>query len=608
MKKIAKNILLIISSILIVMLFNYDFKWKVTLFSFILGVGIFFLIKGTNKHNKLNVLTLINALIFSIFLEIGICYQKGKSLSYFWKNINNFFSGILNIVVFTFLLYLLLDFLFNKFQSMKNKEIKSKILKFIFEEHPFLSAFLITLSVSLIYLIFFYPGSMAYDGLWQLDVYYGIDIIAENHPAIVGFSNHHPALVTLIMGWLMDFGRMLGNDNLGMFMFIAPQMLINALIYAYVLKIMKKLDTPLVLRIISLLFYSCFPLLVINSLTYIKDTIFYLMFLFLFVYIYYHFKVNYKKEDKFKYLVLAFVYLVLAFVYLVLYLTRNTGYYIAIITSLVFIFYFIKKYKLVSLCFGLLIVFMLGVNFTYHKVFLVKMHIKEASVREMLSVPLQQTARYLKYYPHDLSKKEREILENLFIDDLENVVKVYRPNRSDNVKWKFKEYPSDKELKDYIKVWFTMFIKHPFVYFDATLNNIYGYFYPNVMNFIGEDIGFYYIDVDGPVNTKELDLHWNNLKWGRDALENIATKMSKTKGIRQLYTPAFYVWLLISSCIYLIENKKKEILCYFTPLFMVVVTCLISPVNAHMRYLQPVMVSIPFVLAIIYNETKKLPK
>lgn len=584
MKKIFKNIVYILISIVLVLLVNYDFGFKLNSFSFILGLFFYLLLKSF-KTKKVSKLVLLNAFIFSMFIEVGVCYQKSTTIKYLWNNLPLTF---LNIIGFTIIFYLLISLIFKRLSKLNYDKPKSKLLNLIFYKHPFLSPFIITLSMSIFYLIFFYPGSMAYDGMWQLSFYY--------HPET--FSDHHPALLTLIMGNLMDLGRHILNANLGMFLFILPQIIVNALVYSYVLKIMHKLNTPVSIRIISLIFYSMFPLLVMNSITYIKDTIFYLIFLFLFVYLYYHFKVNYQKEYKIKYLVIALLYLSL-------YLTRNNGFYIALITSLVFIIYNIKKDKSISKYFTILTVFLLSINYIYHDVFLVKMHIAPASIREMMSVPLQQTARYLKYYSSDLSKKDRKTLSNLFTTNLTEVGKLYYPNKSDNVKWVFKEYPTNKDLKEYLSTWTSMFLDHPLVYVDATLNNIYGYFYPNVMNFVGEEIGFYYIYVKGPVNDNTLDLHWNNLDKGRDFLENIALKISTTKVTRELYTPAFYMLIFISLCFYLLKYRKGEVFIYFTPLFMVVLSCIISPVNAHMRYLQPVMVCIPFVLAIIIEETKK---
>ena len=118
MNKIWKYGINIIFSIVTVLLFNYNYKWKISLFSGLLGLGVFFLVKNFKK-NKFSVLTFINALLFALFFNIGISYQKGGTLLYLWKNISNLFISVLNIVVFTFVFYLILDFLFNKFQNMK---------------------------------------------------------------------------------------------------------------------------------------------------------------------------------------------------------------------------------------------------------------------------------------------------------------------------------------------------------------------------------------------------------------------------------------------------------------------------------------------------------
>ena len=70
--------------------------------------------------------------------------------------------------------------------------------------------------------------------------------------------------------------------------------------------------------------------------------------------------------------------------------------------------------------------------------------------------------------------------------------------------------------------------------------------------------------------------------------------------------PAFYVLIFITACFYLLKVKRVGTLFFLAPLFVIILTCVISPVNAHMRYLEPLMVSIPFVLALIFYETKKL--
>ena len=88
MKKGLKIGLSILLSILGVVLLNYNYKWKISLFSFILGSGIFFLVKNY-KRKKLDKLIFINGFIFALFLDIGFSYTHGTSLSYLWKNFNN---------------------------------------------------------------------------------------------------------------------------------------------------------------------------------------------------------------------------------------------------------------------------------------------------------------------------------------------------------------------------------------------------------------------------------------------------------------------------------------------------------------------------------------
>lgn len=580
-------IIALLCSVLMLLVFSFTFSVSILSYVFY-GTLFFFLFYWERKRKmKFQKSIFFTALLFAFFIEIGLCFVKAQSITYLCSSIFHLFTVICRLLFFTYFFYVLLSFLLEKFNHSKSKKPKSRILQFLFYRHPFVSAFFFTLSISLLYLLFFYPGSMTYDGLWQLDFYYGI----------LPFNNHHPAGLTFIMGFLMDLGRGV-NDNFGMFLFILPQMILNAFVYAYVLKIMNQLDTPFLIRFFSLLFYACFPLLAINSITYIKDVLFYLFFLLFFVYLYYHFYLSYEKIKKSH----CFILLLISFG---MYLTRNTGFYILFITTLTFFVFFFKRKRSVSYFFLAFFILNIFVEYSYHHVFLEKLNILEGSVREMMSVPLQQTGRYLKYYPNDLSKHEKEVLNHVFRTDFVTLGLKYNPNRSDNIKWEFLEYPSRDELMDYFGVWFSMFFKHPIIYVDATLNNTYGYFYPNVQNFIGEALGFYGIKVSGRVNKGTFHFQRNHLEEGRVLLESFSSRLSKAPYFHLLYAPAFYVWILLVLSIQIIALRKKSFYVLLIPLYVVLLFCLVSPVNAHMRYLQPIMVSIPFLLAIYKKESKQ---
>lgn len=70
---------------------------------------------------------------------------------------------------------------------------------------------------------------------------------------------------------------------------------------------------------------------------------------------------------------------------------------------------------------------------------------------------------------------------------------------------------------------------------------------------------------------------------------------------------AYFDWILILSCIYIIKNKKYKYLIPLTPLLAVLLTCLASPVNGSFRYILPIMFSLPIILSIdylVYKEKK----
>ena len=185
-----------------------------------------------------------------------------------------------------------------------------------------------TILISSLYLVFFYPGTMSFDGNWQLNSYFHYWT----------WNDHHPALLSIIMANILKFGNSILDANFGIFLFILIELIINGLVYGYVLNIMNKLNSPLILRIITFIFLSLFPLWSINSITYIKDTIYYLVFLFIFTFTYYHFYIL--KEYKLK------NFLILGILYLILYIFRNTGFYIGILSTLSLAFLNFKNKKI----------------------------------------------------------------------------------------------------------------------------------------------------------------------------------------------------------------------------------------------------------------------
>ena len=126
-----------------------------------------------------------------------------------------------------------------------------------------------------------------------------------------------------------------------------------------------------------------------------------------------------------------------------------------------------------------------GIFLAWHHVVFSFFKITPGSVREILSIPFQQTARYVKYCSQKVTKNEMMAIDAVL--DYKVLGKRYNPNLSDPVKWTFKEKSTTEQRLRYLKTWATMFFKEPKLYIGATIANKYEYFYPeaNLAGFYG---------------------------------------------------------------------------------------------------------------------------
>ena len=116
----------------------------------------------------------------------------------------------------------------------------------------------------------------------------------------------------------------------------------------------------------------------------------------------------------------------------------------------------------------------------YANVLLPAANISAGPFHEMLSVPFQQTARYVRDYPEDITEEEYAVIDAIL--GIEDLAQRYDPNLSDPVKNACTDDPST--VKPYLKVWLKQFLRHPLVYVEATMNNCYGFFHPNSREYI----------------------------------------------------------------------------------------------------------------------------
>lgn len=113
-------------------------------------------------------------------------------------------------------------------------------------------------------IIAFFPGISNYDGSFQIRTYFSNTI-----------TSHHPIIHTLLLSSLYEFGSIIFKSySLGFFMNSLFQIIVMAAIYSYTTKIIFNKTNNLLFTIITLLFFSIFPINAIFPLMTTKDVLF----------------------------------------------------------------------------------------------------------------------------------------------------------------------------------------------------------------------------------------------------------------------------------------------------------------------------------------------
>lgn len=554
--------------------------------AFALG-AVYYFVRDRQKNR---VVSICSALI-AIMTVIGRSYMEQGSWSYIFPGFMQFVLALTvalgyYFVAKNFILFFILLIEKNKEWLLRN-ELKGKIEKFLFGKRVFLKVFIVIFVFGLPYLICFLPGTLQWDAVAQICQYFGVNPM----------TGQQPVAVTQLMGSCIDIGRFLfHSDASGMFLYTGSQFLIQCFVFAYVISLICKLNAPVLLRWGTLVLLGVVPIFPIWGYTLVKDTGYYI-FILLFLTSLVDIMTGDAKPRRYK-----TALLMTASVGAVLF--RNDGRYVIIITLIFGIFAYRKYRKILmaglTACLAALII-VDGIYMPIHE-------IPGSPVKEMLSIPVQQTARYMRDYPDEITQDEREVLEAVFDRDLDSIAADYIGELSDPVKYWFVNYPSSSLLKEYFHVWFRQCLKHPDTYVQAFLNHTYGYFYPdrnNRKDFWDNWAIFYMGSSDyWPDDTLYISFVWKNSA-GRDFLRETATFVYNMPVIGMLYSCGLWVYALLGLTIYMVVSGKRRELLVFVPGLCTLLICLVSPVNACFRYVLPIVVTFPINLLWCYMSYRK---
>lgn len=547
----------------------------------------FIIYKTENK--KISKLKVFYLCILDLFLLISNSFTMTSNLSYIYNGIINILYTILFLTLNYILLKRTLILVEEYIKEHKFKSKKNKILDLL-EKHPFKFSFIVIFIFFSIYMMTFYPIILSPDPSFQIKQFFNVRTKYADYAILldntVFLTNHHPIIHTLLLGNCLKLGRFLINDNFGLFIYSFLQSIFFIFTLAYTIKYLKDNECNNKVLFILLMIYSLVPMYSMYAMSAVKDTIY---TCFIIWYVIFLDKLVINKNDKMKFKST----LLLIFILTGIVLFRNNGIYVLFLTLPFAIIYCKKNYK------QLLIVFLIIISFytTFDKIILPYFKITPGSVRETLSIPFQQTARYVKYYSDDLDKEEIKTIDKVL--KYKTLANRYNPKLADPVKNEYNKYSTSKDLKKYFIVWFKCFFRHPIVYIEATLNNIYGYFSPQETNW------YVYFKYDTRITEDNLvNYHYNNLSTMRLILAGYGQIFPYIPLIGLISNIGFNTWVLLGLMIYSILKKKKEYLIIISPLLISLLICIASPANTYFRYTMPYVFIMPCIFILFSKRLK----
>lgn len=449
-----------------------------------------------------------------------------------------------------------------------------RISGFLFTDHPFAGPFFILMCCELPWWYAFWPGTLQYDSCGQLLQYLGVGKM----------TGHHPVSVTILMGILLDMGRsVFHSDNAGIFIYTLLQFTMQCIVFSYGFCVFKRLCVPIWFRWVSLVFYGLFPLLPNWGISYVKDSGYYICFVLLTLSTLDLFGMEEDQNISRKRLIWIAALLGVS-------LFRNDGRYVALAAVIGAALLRRKQFRTCLAGAGCVVLFL----FLVEGVYMPLRNIPSGSVREMLSVPLLQTAGYVKEYRSEITVEEQDAIMGVFeVNTLSEIPDRYDSMISDRLKDVFAEYPDREQLTAYLKVWLKQLTKHPLVYLQVYWEHCSGYFDPFRKCY--EDIIGWYTILDGQSRTDEyLDISFIAHRQGlRDGLENWSRLLYEFPLTGWLYHTGVYTWIMLGSLLSLIVGKRRRDLYVILPGIVVLLVCTVSPLNASVRYYLPVMAAAP---------------
>lgn len=308
------------------------------------------------------------------------------------------------------------------------------------------------------WLLIYYPGNVDSDTITQMFQWLGL----------IERTDHHPWFDTAIFGWFWALGAGVGDYNVGLFVFLLLQEVATALGMALAITYLARLGLPKVWRWVLTGFVAVFPTFAMSAAVMSKDSfagVFWMPFLVLFV-----------EAVRTRGRILTRPWVVTAAVMIIipLVLAKRTNAYLLVICVIVLLVISARRARLPVLVGTALI--LATTNVVWPAIVLPALGVKPGTLTDMLSIPVQQTARTVATHGSSIPEWERQAIDDVLRYD--GLAEAYVPRRSDTVKGRWNTEATSQQQFAYVRAWLAQLGRYPGTYLAATANNTFEYFAP----------------------------------------------------------------------------------------------------------------------------------
>ena len=412
------------------------------------------------------------------------------------------------------------------------------------------------------------------------------------------FTSHHPPAHTVYFSSIIALGRKLGSADLGLFAVMLLQAGMHSAVFAYALHTMRQLGAPRYLRVLGLLAAMFSPFYVTAYPTVVKDNLYSWAILLVVIEVLcmLHLGRDYWRSGRHMAL--------LALGILGSMLMRNNGKYVIWPMVLLLLIVFFVRYRKTGLFRRVVLALLLPVLAAnlIQSALMSHYDIEKGSIREALSLPIQQTARYVLERGDEVTAEERAAIAAVL--DYDNMARDYFPMESDPVKDAFNPEATAADVLNYLKTWLRMGLKHPLVYVKATVNQSYPLVYPfaecgRLANGTLNRYHLYAAETIG-IHDVEVAPRLNNI---RNEFNNDLFYLPFTGLVCSI---PVHVLVLMFLCCYALSRRRWCFLIPALPLLLSVGIVLLAPgISGTPRYAFPIVYSLPVVMAYYYSLVKK---